>query len=185
MSSNRSDDLYEVLQVSPNADLETIERVFRLLAKRFHPDNSETGSDSKFKMLMEAHHVLSSPERRAAYDAKYEAIRADKWKTFFQPSSSDGFESDLRLQQGIMSVLYAARRQNVNRPGVGPVMFENLLSCPREIMDFHLWYLKEKGFIQRTDNGEYAITAAGVDEILRKSPTREQGRLSPPDPIKS
>ena len=27
-------DLYEILQISPNADIETIERVYRLLAKR-------------------------------------------------------------------------------------------------------------------------------------------------------
>lgn len=33
MSSNNSNDLYEVMQVSPNADLETIERVFRLACK--------------------------------------------------------------------------------------------------------------------------------------------------------
>jgi curved DNA-binding protein CbpA len=36
-------DYYEILQVSPLADSETIERVFRHLAKRYHPDNQESG----------------------------------------------------------------------------------------------------------------------------------------------
>ena len=32
-------DYYEVLQISPNADPDTVHRVYRLLAQRFHPDN--------------------------------------------------------------------------------------------------------------------------------------------------
>ena len=46
-------DYYEDLQISPNADLETIERVYRLLAKRYHPDNQATGSIEKFGRLFQ------------------------------------------------------------------------------------------------------------------------------------
>jgi hypothetical protein len=35
-------DYYEVLQLSPKADLETIHRVYRIMAARFHPDNPES-----------------------------------------------------------------------------------------------------------------------------------------------
>jgi len=59
-------DLYEILQVSANADPDTIHRVFRILAQRWHPDNSETGSEEAFRQLTEAHTTLSDPERRAA-----------------------------------------------------------------------------------------------------------------------
>jgi curved DNA-binding protein CbpA len=181
MSENTSGDFYEVMQVSPNADFETIERVFRLLAKRYHPDNTVTGHESKFRELLEAYHTLSDPEKRSAYDARNEVMRADRWKSFYQPpAASNGFEADLKLRQGILSILYTARRQNALRPGVGIVHFENLLGCPREAMEFHLWYLKEKGFIQRTDTGEFAITAAGVDEISGKPTLQGQERLMPP-----
>ena len=37
-------DFHEVLQISPKADGETIQRVYRLLALRYHPDNRETGT---------------------------------------------------------------------------------------------------------------------------------------------
>ena len=40
------------------------------------------------------------------------------------------------------------------------------LGCPIEHINFHLWYLKEKGWIQRTDTGMFAITAEGVDREL-------------------
>ena len=38
-------DFYEVLQISPNADPDTVQRVFRLLAQLFHPDNTEQGAN--------------------------------------------------------------------------------------------------------------------------------------------
>ena len=44
-------DHYETLQVSPNADTETIERVYRLLAKRYHPDNQQSGDLTRFKAI--------------------------------------------------------------------------------------------------------------------------------------
>ena len=55
-------DYYEILQLSPKADQETIERVYRLLAKRYHPDNKHTGDDHKFNLLTEAYRALSDPE---------------------------------------------------------------------------------------------------------------------------
>ena len=47
MSENSLKGYYEDLQVSSNADIETIERVYRLLAKRYHPDNNGTGNAEK------------------------------------------------------------------------------------------------------------------------------------------
>ncbi len=41
-------DYYEFLQISPNAELSTIHRVYRFLASRFHPDDPETGDAAKF-----------------------------------------------------------------------------------------------------------------------------------------
>ena len=61
-------DYYELLQVSPTADIETIHRVYRLLAQRFHPDNQQTGNAGRFRQVSEAYNVLSNPEERARYD---------------------------------------------------------------------------------------------------------------------
>ena len=72
---NQSIDFYEVLQVSPNADPELIQRVFRLLARRYHPDNQRTGNATLFRQLHEAYTVLSDAERRAQYDAIHESQR--------------------------------------------------------------------------------------------------------------
>lgn len=172
-------DYYEDLQISPNADMEMIERVFRILAKRYHPDNSETGDTEKFNVLYKAYKVLSDPEKRAAFDAKYERLRADRWKIVEEASESDGFEHDERIRQGVLSLLYVARRQDALNPGMGVMEFEKVLGCPQHHMEFHLWYLKEKGYILRTDTGGYAITADGVDKMAKDDLLLRKDRLLP------
>jgi DnaJ-class molecular chaperone len=59
------DDYYEILQISPNAEPEMIHRVYRLLAQRFHPDNGDSGNESRFRTMVEAYRVLGDPEEQA------------------------------------------------------------------------------------------------------------------------
>ena len=73
-------DYYETLQISSSAEPETIHRVYRLLAQRFHPDNKETGSASRFREINEAYEVLSVPEKRARYDVSHEKRQRDRWR---------------------------------------------------------------------------------------------------------
>jgi curved DNA-binding protein CbpA len=93
-------DYYEILQLSPNATAETVERVFRILAKRYHPDNHETGSATQFAELRTAYEALSDPVSRAAYDVKYEENRALTWKIFKQEDAGDARADDRRLFMG-------------------------------------------------------------------------------------
>jgi curved DNA-binding protein len=172
-------DYYEELQISPNADMEMIERVFRILAKRYHPDNAETGDSEKFNVLYKAYQILSDPEKRAAFDAKHDQMRTDRWKIVEEASQSDGFEHDERIRQGVLSLLYVARRQDALNPGMGIMEFEKVLGCPQHHMEFHLWYLKEKGWILRTDSGGYAITADGVDKMAKNDLLLRKDRLLP------
>jgi DnaJ-class molecular chaperone len=57
------------LQLSPNAKADMIERVYRILAERYHPNTPETGNLKIFLNLYEAHRILSDPELRAQYDS--------------------------------------------------------------------------------------------------------------------
>jgi curved DNA-binding protein CbpA len=66
-------DHYEILEASCNASFETIESVFRFLAKRFHPDSGETGDRERFKEIVEAYETLRDPERRSAYDEVFQS----------------------------------------------------------------------------------------------------------------
>jgi hypothetical protein len=166
MADCENPDHYEVLQVSSRADHETIQRVFRHLAKRFHPDNTESGDPERFKLVMESFRVLSQPMLRAKYDAEYEQARETRWRIFDQETSANDTAADRRIRVAALSLLYSARRNDPDRPGIGVLELERLLGCPEEHMKFHLWYLKENGWIQRTESGAFAITATGVDRVL-------------------
>jgi curved DNA-binding protein CbpA len=160
-------DYYEILQVSPRADGETIERVFRLLAKRLHPDNTETGNADRFSELLEAFRTLSNPETRAPYDVRYQTDREGRWRIVDVALNGDG-NADARVCAAILSIMYQARRQHVDHPGIGNLELERLLGCPEDQIRFQLWYLREKGWIQRLENGKLAISVAGVDRVMEQ-----------------
>src|SRR5713226_3275143 len=82
MAESEFVDYYELLQISPNAEVETVQRVFKMLATRYHPDNPETGDVDKFVLLNKAHETLSDPELRAAYDASYTARNTEPISLF-------------------------------------------------------------------------------------------------------
>jgi curved DNA-binding protein len=158
-------DYYDVLQLSPKADADTIHRVYRLLAQRYHPDNVETGDVSQFKLVLEAYRILSDPEKRAAHDATAMRTRQLRWKIFDQAASAQGTEGEKRKRAGILSVLYTQRLNQPREPGMTVHEMEDLLGCPREHLEFGLWYLKEAGCLTRMDNGRYAITVKGADQV--------------------
>jgi curved DNA-binding protein len=159
-------DHYEVLQLSPRADQETIQRVYRHLAKRFHPDNGESGDADRFKRILEAFEVLSDPEGRARYDVKLEQRREDRWRIFDQATALNDVAADRQVRMALLSLLYTSRRNDPERPGLGVLDLEHLLGCPEQHMNFHIWYLRENGWIERRDDGTIAITASGVDHVL-------------------
>jgi curved DNA-binding protein CbpA len=154
-------DYYEILEISPNANSETIERVFRYFALRYHPDNQDTGDLTRFSEIVEAHNTLKDPVKRAQYDLEHKDHSSDRWK--LTASNTKGMERDIVIQDKLLSILYVKRRQNISDPGFGDVELENLSGCPREHLEFHLWYLKARGWVGRLENGTLAITVEGVD----------------------
>ena len=177
MADTSAPDHYEVLQLSPRADQTTIQRVFRHLAKRYHPDNPESGDAERFKQVMDAFEVLSDPARRAKYDARYQDLREAHWRIFDQESAGNDVVADRRLRDALLSILYTARRNDAERPGLGVIELERLLGCPEQHMRFHLWYLKQNGWIERTESGTYAVTASGVDQVLDRGGPMQPGKL--------
>ncbi len=169
-------DYYELLQLSPNANQETIERTFRYLAAKWHPDAG--GDRDRFNLLMTAFETLRQPAARATYDVqRQERQRRDN--QLVQHSHQAG--SDTVDRHKLLCLFYARRRQNPKSPGLGTATVESLMNCPVELLEFHLWYFREKGLIRREDNGGFSITADGVDHIeTREVEIAKLAQLEPP-----
>jgi curved DNA-binding protein CbpA len=163
METSTFTDYYEILEISPNANSETIDRIFRYLAQRYHPDNQDTGNRLHFDEILRADTTLKDPVKRARYDIEHKNQSGIRWKLAEQASDSKGIARDGDIQDKLLSLLYVKRRRDTNDPGVGSVDLERLSGCPRVHLDFHLWYLKEKGWIRRLEDGLLAITVEGVD----------------------
>jgi curved DNA-binding protein len=158
-------DYYEVLQISPNADPDTIQRVFRLLAQRFHPDNTDSGDADRFRALHEAYSVLSVPEKRAQYDVHHEALRQERWRFTASVKGSSDFEVEQQMRCTILEILYARRRAEPGNPSFSNLDLAQLTGQPREHLEFTVWYLSQKKFVTRDDQSRLTITADGVDYV--------------------
>ena len=158
-------DYYEFLQISPNADAETVHRVYRFLAARFHPDNSETGHEENFRLLKAAYDVLSDQRRRAEYDATRVKAQAPPQPLATTIDFMDALEGELNRRLAVLAVLYYRRRTNPNFPEVPLVEIEERMGFPRDYLDFTLWYLQKKGYVTKADNAQYTLSVDGVDFV--------------------
>jgi curved DNA-binding protein CbpA len=155
-------DYYEVLQISPNADVETIRRVYRMQAQRFHPDNLESGNAEAFRKISAAYEVLNDPQRRAAYDRDHREARRRSAIGVTEPPSVPPVMDEMQRREKILGLLYSRRFSNPQQPSLNLRELEALLSTPRSDLEFSLWYLKECGYLVRTDSAHHTITLKGV-----------------------
>ena len=165
-------DHYAVLQVLPDCDAKNLEAAYRNLAKMFHPDHPETADSEKFNAVIEAYRVLRNPEHRAAYDLQYGVNSPSAGFEPAQPeqeAENTTAAHDADAHTKILLFLYRRRREHAQNPGVIRVYVQELLNCSDESFDFHVWYLKAKGFIETTEQGTLAITVLGVDHVISMS----------------
>jgi curved DNA-binding protein CbpA len=168
-------DYYDVLQLSQNAEAEMIQRVYRLLAQRFHPDNKETGDATRFRAVHEAFETLSNPERRAAYDVALHRQRQDRMRLVSTGNKAEeSFEFEQITRLTVLEALHAKRKLNPESAGVGPGELEKLIGLPREHLEFTVWYLVQKKLLQRDDSAQLLITAEGVDFLERNYQSNQQ-----------
>lgn len=184
MPETKNVDYYEVLQVSSSAEPETINRVYRLLAQRFHPDNQKTGNENRFRVILEAYTVLSDPEKRARYDIAHEQMRQDRWRLV---STGAQIENDFEMEQvvrlTVLEALYTKRRLEQGEAGVFLLDLEKLIGRPREHLEFTLWFLVQKNFVRRDDNSRLLLTVEGAEYLEQSYRTNlQQKRLRASNP---
>jgi curved DNA-binding protein CbpA len=179
MARGKTPDYYEILQISPTAEPETVHRVYRLLAQRCHPDNTETGNEAQFRELSEAYHVLSDPERRAQYDIGHTALRQARWRLVTNGTqAANDFDLEQMVRLTVLEVLYTRRRTEPSLAGISMWDLEQFIGRAREQLEFTVWYLTAKKYITRSDGAELVITAEGVEFLEANYAVNSQRRLT-------
>ena len=169
LSAAQGTDYSEALQISPRADVETIRRVYKIMAARLHPDNTQTGDLEKFLNLKKAYEVLSDPDQRAAYDAAHQSRQEAPMPIFESRDFVDGIDGEINRRLGVLSLLYHKRRVDEAHPGISVLELEQRMNFPREYLHFTTWYLRSKGYVTVEDNSDYILTAIGVDYVEEHS----------------
>ena len=173
MSGSEFIDYYELLQISPNAELETLQRVYKMLATRYHPDNQETGDLDKFLALQKAFETLSNPELKTEYDSHYERRNTEPIELFELKEFTVGVDGEANRRMGILCLLYNRRRSNPEDPGLSLLEFESMMSIPREHLMFTMWYLRERQCVRQDENSDFVITGEGVDYVETHLPSNK------------
>ncbi len=151
---------YELLELSASANADTVERMFRYLSTKHHPDRG--GDKEKFSNLVKAFEVLREPVSRDAYDAQLQKEKQER-EGLVEHARQAGPDVEVRKQ--LLHLFYARRRQSVGSPGIGAMSIEKEMDLPEEMLSFHLWFFREKGWIRREEDGGMSITAEGVERV--------------------
>ncbi len=164
---------YDLLQINPRAETETVERVYRMTAARYQPDNAESADPERFRLLKEAYETLRDPVRRARYDAELEQGQASPLSIFLGKEFTDGIDAEAKIRVGVLCLLYSKRRANPDFAALSLLDMENLMAFPRERLLFAIWYLRAKRYIVQDDRSSFIISADGVDFLESQLPTNQ------------
>jgi curved DNA-binding protein len=164
---------YDLLQINPRAEIETIERVYRIMASRYHPDNKQTGDAERFRVLTEAYQLLRDPVRRKEYDRQFEVNQVGPLPIFLGKEFTEGIDSEAKIRIGVLCLLYSKRRANPDYAALSLLDMENIMAFPRERLLFALWYLRAKRFVLQDDRSSFIIAAEGVDYLESQLPTNQ------------
>lgn len=165
-------DYYDILGVSKNDSPEDIQRAYRRGARSCHPDvNKEADAEERFKLLNEAHAVLSDSSKKKLYD-RY----GDDWEQVYQYEKANGTDS---FEERFHSAGdgYSGYNDSTGKHGrsyfysgtnsEGAAGYEDIL---RDI--FGTSFGTDQGFTNAFDSAPEPVQAElvlSLDELIRKS----------------
>jgi hypothetical protein len=147
-------DHHELLRAGVAGDAERLDRVYRALAFRYHPDNGDSGDSEIFLRISETYRILSvSKPRQEREIARHDAM---DWQT--------GLRRLKDKRAAVLGLLCQRRMSDYRNAFVSPAELGTLTGMTSDEIGFILWYLREKGAVTGSDSSpDYSISAKGMD----------------------
>lgn len=112
---------YEILEVDRNASPEIIEKAYKTLAKKYHPDlqedNFKKDSEIKMQLINEAYETLSNPEKKKNYDISLSET------TISEDDISSILEENKELHRKINNI--QNEQKNINNSDNDEILYYN------------------------------------------------------------
>lgn len=163
MAKGKFIDYYDLLRLSAQANAELVETAVRSQLRRYSPQNSQTADSDKFELVKKAYLTLSNPRSRNAYDTEYLQRQAGGQAGSHGSVTPEAMRDERRKRHRILTVLYERMLQKPQDAEMTGKEISAGVGLDFQSLEFPLWFLREKGHINRTDVGDLRITAAGVD----------------------
>ena len=145
-------------------------RAYATLAQQYHPKNTLTGNAEMFAALNVAYEVLSDPMRRGEFDALHGTGQEAGGPKFSGAEFFTALEREAVLRSAILCLLYDRRRTRPSTPGISMRSIEVMVEATAVELTSALWYLKQRGLAASDDKSSLAITADGMDFLVRQKP---------------
>lgn len=115
---------YEILEVDIHASKEIIDKAFKVLAKKYHPDTQDdtkkAWAEEQFKLLNEAYEVLSDETKRTEYTKELEFNKDSQLNALMLKNA------DLEVQlESLQIELENLRNSHTNQPSFGNDNYQN------------------------------------------------------------
>lgn len=126
---------YEILQVSPNATKEIIDKAYKTLAKKYHPDanpvEKKQWAEENFKKINAAYEVISDEEKRKQYDEQLKRAKQqedqERYQRLYEQNEALKRElNNLKARQASNVVSHSVNNNVADVSNTQPNFYDNL-----------------------------------------------------------
>lgn len=140
---------YEVLEVNLDASIDDINKSYKRLALKYHPDKYKLDEGERFKKINEAYQILKDPQQRMLYDA---LCKDDSFqKKGFQ---NIGFENIQSFFQMILSLILKFSQKKPETSNVIPIKHNISLNINVDLESIYYGEIKKLVIYTKRLSGE-------------------------------
>lgn len=145
---------YEILEVDKNASQEVIEKAYKTLAKKYHPDLQQGSMKQeyaeKMKIINEAYEVLSDKTKRAEYNECLKNIERQQYAEQIETISKEQHERIIRENYALKQQINRITNQTEDRGSIGNMgkVFEEQINAARRqaYQDAYIRDMRNRGY---------------------------------------